>query len=313
MMASDLSRPARATVIIPTYGHAPYALWALASAQAQTVREMEICVLCDGSPPEIVEMLQSVAAEDDRIMVLQFSKAPRTGEIHRARVIPKTTGRIICYLCHDDLWFPHHVETLERLLQTADFGHTLHIHAGLGSDLGTVRSAILADIAHSTFRDMMLDTKLPRNCFGLTYGAHTREAYFRLKEGWSVTPDGIWTDLHMWRKFLSAPWCRCASYTGITALHFERSYWTELYSPDEFKRELGRCFARMADPAFLDDLLSQTLRQAVNKTVELEALTAPFRKLAGNHPALAYLTKRFLKFTDDIGQQLKVFFHRNVP
>ncbi len=217
-------------------------------------------------------MLQSVAAEDDRIMVLQFSKAPRTGEIHRARVIPKTTGRIICYLCHDDLWFPRHVETLERLLQTADFGHTLHIHAGLGSDFGTVRHALLADIAHSTFQDKMLDTKVPKNFIGLTYGAHTREAYFRLKEGWSVTPDGIWTDLHMWRKFLSAPWCRCASYTGITALHFERSYWTELYSPDEFKRELGRCFARMADPAFLEDLLSQTLRQALNRTSELEAL-----------------------------------------
>ena len=215
-MASALSRPARATVIIPTYGHAPYVLWALASAQAQTVREMEICVLCDGSPPEIVEMLQSVAAEDDRIMVLQFSKAPRTGEIHRARVIPKTTGRIICYLCHDDLWFPRHVETLERLLQTADFGHTLHIYAGLGSDLGTVRDALLADIAHSTFQDKMLDTKVPKNFFGLTYGAHTREAYFRLEEGWSVTPDGIWTDLHMWRKFLSAPWCRCASYMGIS-------------------------------------------------------------------------------------------------
>ncbi len=166
-MASALSRPARATVIIPTYGHAPYVLWALASARAQTVREMEICVLCDGSPPEIVEMLRSVAAEDDRIQVLQFSKAPRTGEIHRARVIPKTTGRIICYLCHDDLWFPRHVETLERLLQTADFGHTLHIFAGLGSDLGTVRDALPADIAHPAFRDRMLDTRVPHELFRL--------------------------------------------------------------------------------------------------------------------------------------------------
>jgi len=255
------SPPARATIIIPTYDHAPYARWAIASAQAQTVRELEICVICDGSPPDMVEMIREMAAEDERILVLLFPKAPRTGEIHRAQVIPQTTGRIICYLCHDDLWFPRHVEIMERLLQDYDFGHTLHVYAGLGPELGTVRHALPADIAHARFRDRMLDLQVPQNYFGLSFGAHTREAYFRLESGWTVTPEGIWTDLHMWRKFLSAPWCRCASHLTITGLHFERDYWTGLFSPEDFDRELGRCFAKMTSPAFIEDLQSQVWRQ----------------------------------------------------
>jgi len=265
MTTPDCSPTARATVIIPTYGYAPYARWAIASAQTQTVRELEICVLCDGSPPETVEMLREIAAEDKRIQVLQFPKAPRTGEIHRALVIPQTTGKIICYLCHDDLWFPRHVEILERLLQNADFGHTLHTYGGLGPQFGSVRHTLPVDIALKKFQSMMLDTALPRNYFGLSYGAHSRAAYLRLEEGWTVTPDGIWTDLHMWRKFLCSPSFRCASHMAITGLHFERTYWAGLYSPDEFEQELGRCFAKMSDPSFLDSLQDQALKQTLSE------------------------------------------------
>ena len=276
MTTPESSPAARATVIIPTYGYAPYARWAIASVQAQTVRELEICLLCDGSPQETVKMLEGIAAADERIQILQFPKAPRTGEIHRAAVIPQTTGKIICYPSHDDLLFPRHVEILERLLQHADFGHTLHTHGGLGPQLGTVRRTLPVDIALPKFRSRMLDTAVPRNYFDLTYGAHTRAAYLRLEEGWAVTPDGIWTDLHMWRKFLSAPWCRCASHMAITGLHFERSYWTALYSPDELEQELGRCFAKMSDPSFLDNLQDQALKQTVS---EMELLAGRIEQL----------------------------------
>ena len=284
MRTSSFTPPVRVTVIVPTYGDAPYIRWALASAQAQTVREIEICVLCDGSPPQMVEMLHGIAANDYRIRVWVFPKAPRTGEVHRAKVIPETTGKIICYLSHDDLWFPHHVETVERMLRDADFVHTLHVGAGLGEELGLVRYILWADIASRKFRDRMLDTTIFGDYFGLTFGAHTHEAYSRLEEGWTVTPDGVYTDLHMWRKFLRAPWCRCANHPGITGLHFNRPYWANLFTPEEFDRELGRCFARMGDPLFHEEFLNQALQYAFSAK---EALASEKEALASEKEALA--------------------------
>jgi glycosyltransferase involved in cell wall biosynthesis len=61
--------PARATVIIPTFGDASFLRWAIASAQLQTVRELEIRVVCDGSPLHMREQIQAMAAEDPRIAV----------------------------------------------------------------------------------------------------------------------------------------------------------------------------------------------------------------------------------------------------
>lgn len=272
-MTPAFPSPIRATVIIPTYGNAPYVAWALASAQAQTVRELEICVICDGSPPHMVEMLEAIAAEDPRLQIFKFPKAPRTGEIHRAEVIRQTTGNIICYLSHDDLWFPHHVAVMERVLRKADFAHSLHVCAALGAEFGTVRHVSPADLVMMEFRNEMLNTDMRTNYFGLTYGAHTREAYFRLDEGWTVTPDGIWTDLYMWRKFLSCPWCRCVSHMGITALHFERPYWEALFSADGFAQELGRCFVKIDDPSFLEDFQSRAVLKAVSdRLAEREGL-----------------------------------------
>ena len=79
MRTSSFTPPVRATVIVPTYGDAPYIRWALASAQAQTVREIEICVLCDGSPPQMVEMLQGIAANDYRIPGMGVSQGRGLG------------------------------------------------------------------------------------------------------------------------------------------------------------------------------------------------------------------------------------------
>jgi hypothetical protein len=41
-----------------------------------------------------------------------------------------------CYIAHiadDDLWFPNHLEELEKLLSKVDFGHLIHGYADAGS------------------------------------------------------------------------------------------------------------------------------------------------------------------------------------
>jgi|SRR5271157_1749191 len=106
---------ARATVIIPTFGNAKFARWAVKSVQRQTVTDIEICIICDGSPENMVSFLNNMRKEDPRIKVFVFPKSPRTGEPYRDIVIKQTTGKIICYCSHDDLWLPDHVRTMEKL------------------------------------------------------------------------------------------------------------------------------------------------------------------------------------------------------
>src|SRR5664280_820235 len=182
---------ARASVIIPTFGQAAFAVWPIKSVQAQTVRDIEICIICDGSPENMVAFFNALAQEDSRIRVFPFPKGPKAGEAHRDAVIRREThGRIICYCAHDDLWLPDHIEEMEKSLSRCCFAHTIHANINTpekineGGDLFCNIGYI--DLANHYFVNKMLEGSM--SCFGLTNGAHTRGSYLALKEGWVTTP-----------------------------------------------------------------------------------------------------------------------------
>jgi glycosyltransferase involved in cell wall biosynthesis len=105
----------RATVIIPTFGNAKFARWAVKSVQQQTVTDIEICIICDGSPENMVSFFENMGKEDPRIKVFVFPKSPRTGNLISIR--NQTNHREITYCSHDDLWLPDHVRTMEKALK----------------------------------------------------------------------------------------------------------------------------------------------------------------------------------------------------
>ena len=243
---------ARATVIIPTYSDARFGRWAVKSVQEQTIADIEICIICDGSPPEMVAFFDVMAKEDPRIKVFSYPKSPRTGEPYRHEVIRKTTGRIVCYCGHDDLWLPDHVETVEKALQQAGFTHTLH---------AVVDTQQQAGCTHTVYSEIyLMDLKKKKtvkkmrggqNYFGLTYGAHTRTSYQSLTEGWVTTPDrDIPTDLYMWNKFLAADGVICTTTKKITALSFPLPYRRD-WSQQRRDEELARYFVRLKNPGFI--------------------------------------------------------------
>jgi len=242
----------KATAIIPTFGNARFARWAIKSVQHQTVRNIEICIICDGSPEEMVSFFKNMEREDSRIKVFEFPKSPRTGEPYRDAVIKQTKGRIICYCSHDDLWLPHHIEEMERSLKKCWFTHSIHAFVNLPGDVkddGTLFGGILwADLKDQEIINKMFQGE---NFFGLTFGAHTRKSYDKLEEGWATTPSkDVPTDLYMWRKFLSAFRKRCKTTMKITALNFQqitRKDWTEEERDDELKLY----FEKIQGPAFL--------------------------------------------------------------
>jgi glycosyltransferase involved in cell wall biosynthesis len=251
---------ARATVIIPTFGKARFARWAIKSVQNQTVKDIEICIICDGSPEPMVSFFRDMMRDDPRISVFVFPKSPRTGEPYRDLVLGQTTGKIICYCSHDDLWLPDHVQVMENSLKNSDFVHTLHTNVNpiiSGDDT----SDWLAGIYWKNLNHEIIDKmKSGENFFGLTFGAHTRDFYYRLPERWVTTPKKETpTDLSMWCKFLSYPGARYKTIVRITALCFPqipRKDWSE----HQRDKELKDYFGRVQTPGFFGKLKKEALK-----------------------------------------------------
>jgi len=131
---------------------------------------------------------------------------------------------------------------------------------GFGEDAFT-GSSIYADLAVAEYRDRMQNVAFPENFFGLTYGAHTREAYLLLQEGWTTTPRGISTDLYMWRKFLARFPLGCCTGKKVTALNFSASLRRE-WSEQKQKDVKAFYFNKILEPEFIkkvNEIVLQTL------------------------------------------------------
>lgn len=60
----------------------------------------------------------------------------------------------------------------------------------------------------------------PYNIFGPTVAGHRIDTYRRLPEGWAPGPEDVWSDLHMWRKFLRLDNITFTTIPAVTALVF---------------------------------------------------------------------------------------------
>jgi len=230
-----------ATIIISTFGRADFVIWALKSAQQQTIADIEIFVIGDGASPVTKDIVERAANKDPRIHFFDNPKGERIGEMHRHKAILQSKGKIICYLGHDDLWFPEHVETMLLLLNDADFGQSIHTYITVE---GTIHGN-LPLISDSLCRSHMLEHIWNR--FGPTCSAHTRDIYFDLPYGWRPAPLYIHSDLYMWRQFITHPGCRFASLPKTTTISFPRSLRQE-YSVEQREAELAKWFPRLSLP-----------------------------------------------------------------
>ncbi|WP_346914348.1 glycosyltransferase [uncultured Roseibium sp.] len=171
--------------------------FAIDSALRQTVQNFELFIVCDGAPEETVKLAETYSAGDDRIRVYPFPKGQRHGEAHRDTALKDARSTYVAHLADDDIWLPNHLSELELLLKTCDFGNLLH--ADVRPD-GRVKVHV-GSLGDPAIRDRMLKEKW--NFFGPSSAGYRLDAYRALPVGWSPAPEDIWTDLHMWRKFLS--------------------------------------------------------------------------------------------------------------
>lgn len=196
----------KATVLVPTHEHDGTLELSVASALAQTERDLEVLVVGDGPTEGVRAAGERLAALDARVTWLPFPKGERHGEANRHRALGGATGRVVCYLSDDDLWFPDHLETMLSLLSGDCLAHTDPLYVCPDGLICRMRGSI---------QDMLEG----RNHVPLSAMGHTMAAYRMLPVGWSPAPPDIYTDLHMWRKFLSAG-LRIEASPALTMIHF---------------------------------------------------------------------------------------------
>lgn len=254
MKQSDESVTVRATVLIPTHDHGPTLIFSVKSVLAQTVRDLEVFIVGDGVPSVTREIVAQLQRDDDRVRFFDHPKGPRHGEIYRHAALAHARGRIICYQGDDDLWLPYHLETMERLLNGANFAHTLSVAVTPEANLQVWPHV---DLTLPGTRDALSSGTLRFNPSLSSFG-HTLELYRQLPFGWRTTPEGTATDRYMLRQFLEHPDCRPASSPRPTLLKFPsppRATW----SLDQRVAELEDWSGRIADTAWLAEFPSAAL------------------------------------------------------
>jgi glycosyltransferase involved in cell wall biosynthesis len=239
----------------------------------QTVREIEILVVGDGAGAGTEAAVSKLAKYDGRIRYFGFPKGERHGEANRHAVLASASGKYIAYLCHDDLWLPDHLANLALGLEHADFVHTIHTPVILDGSI----KPLLTDLEQERFVTAMLRTK--SNWFGPTTVGHSMSAYRKLPHGWHPAPPEVWSDLHMWRQFLSTEGLRCRTIPHCDTLHFASPLRTAM-TPEMRENELRKAYEWSRTPAGQIEYRNTTAWvnksfHGIRRVLDLQSLNKP--------------------------------------
>lgn len=95
----------KASIVIPCYNAEKHVRETIASARAQTIRDIEIICVDDGSTDETLLVLKQLAQEDDRIKVIEHPNGGEGPCRETGRIA--ATGEWLYFLDADDLMLPN--------------------------------------------------------------------------------------------------------------------------------------------------------------------------------------------------------------
>ncbi|HYD10055.1 MAG TPA: glycosyltransferase family 2 protein, partial [Acidimicrobiales bacterium] len=105
------------SVVVPTHDRSALVVRAVRSATSQTVDDIEVLVVDDGSSDDTPAVLAELAADDRRLRVLRHEEA-RGAPAARNTGIDHATGAYLALLDDDDEWLPTKLE--RQLAQFVD-------------------------------------------------------------------------------------------------------------------------------------------------------------------------------------------------
>src|SRR5688572_12989833 len=100
---------------MPAFNVAPYVGAAIRSALAQTFTDFELIVVDDGSKDETAGIVQTIAAEDGRVRLVQQANRGLAGA--RNTALRAARGEMFALLDSDDMWEPEFLAAQVAILE----------------------------------------------------------------------------------------------------------------------------------------------------------------------------------------------------
>jgi len=123
------------SIIIPTFNRRLYLPCALGSAVKQDYKNIEIFVVNDGG-----EDVSDIVSSFDDPRVTFINRGENRGKAYSLnQALEKATGKYVCYLDDDDIYYSNHVRTLVKVLESNPDYHVAY------SDLYKVYCNVLPD------------------------------------------------------------------------------------------------------------------------------------------------------------------------
>ena len=134
MVVSAQSLP-RVSVVIPTYRRPMLVRRAVVCALAQSVREIEVIVVCDGQDAQATDATRCAldTIEDDRIKIIAPGQQLGNGAARNVG-IDAAAAPVIALIDDDDEWFPDKLEAQLPLCDSPATLVTCRIEARVGED-----------------------------------------------------------------------------------------------------------------------------------------------------------------------------------
>jgi hypothetical protein len=203
-----------ASVIVPTHDRLGTLAGAIASIRRQSVENIEILIIGDGPTPEVSATAEALVKHDHRIRFLRFDKSPGDAGRNCNRGVHEAQSERIFYSDDDDVWLPHHVETIGPNLDHSHIVDTLPVSVGAVSLGNTQFHGTIVNSGNARTRTLLAEDRL-KLIFD-THVAHLKSSYLGLGNPW-IAPRG-YSVCHMLSAFASAPHIRWTTSPKLTAL-----------------------------------------------------------------------------------------------
>ncbi|MDH3242985.1 MAG: glycosyltransferase family 2 protein [Saprospiraceae bacterium] len=200
-----------ASVVIPVHRRCGTLPFSLRSIQNQSEKNIEIIIVGDGCSDEVRSICKQFVQTDNRIRFLDLPKAPLRGVANRDHAVRSAGSERIFYCDDDDLFLPHHIETLGPELDDNDLIDTPavtvcpegHVARGLHDSSHPFQKALLV----SEDIKAVFDTHL----------AHRKVTYLDNSAAWLNAHDHR-VVLHMLKAFAARPAVKWKTIQRVTAL-----------------------------------------------------------------------------------------------
>jgi glycosyltransferase involved in cell wall biosynthesis len=280
-----------ATIIIPTsIDRGPTLTLAVQSVLSQSVRSLEVFIIGDGVHDVTRAAARALENADPRVRFFDHPKHTRRGEPYRHEALQHARGRIVCYLCDRDLYLPDHLETMDGLLQAADFAHAPWVRV---DEDGRFNPREAFDLNDPRDRRDFLNDRLVG--LPLSLQAHTLATYRELADGWTETPPGIYTDVYFAKKFVSKASVTCRAGARPTVLYFPRGTHPGWSTARRYAELLG-WHTRLADPSQVRAIRDEMYQVLVRDRLSLHRQWRWLSRVLAMPSAVINWVKRSRKF-----------------